>query len=99
MKQLLRLCNSSPQLKIGLREVESYVLEDDVNPVLTIDSILFGILQRKTLFSKDVWISKCYFWTSETFRITNIQIQFVPSEQSRREEKMIEIIVFYFEVR
>ena len=52
MKQLLRLCNSSPQLKIGLREVESYVLEDDVNPVLTIDSIPFGILQRKTLFSE-----------------------------------------------
>lgn len=39
------------------------------------------------------------FEISETFGITNVQIQLIPFYQSGREERIFEIIMFYFEIR
>ena len=39
------------------------------------------------------------FESSETFGITNVQIQFIPFYHNRRKERIFKVIMFYFEMR
>ena len=63
------------------------------------DCILFYYFKKNTVFEKTHKLQNVTFETSETFRITNIQVQFIPFHHSRREERSFKIVMFYFETK
>ena len=60
----------------------------------------FWIIAKKdTIFGKTYKFQNFTFETSETFWITNVQIQFIPFNHSQSKEKIFEIVMLHFKMR
>ena len=61
--------------------------------------IPFGLLQTETIFGRRYKFQNVAIETSKTFGITNVQVQVFPFCQGRRKKIILEIIMFYLEMR
>ena len=83
-------------------EMMRWCLEDELNQVsiLLVIAFLLHYCKERYYFRKVHNFKENFsFETSENFRITNVQIQSIPFNHTRRKEIIFEIVMFYFEMR